>query len=261
MPVFRTEAIVTRSLPYGESDRILTFFTRDFGKLKGVAKGARRSRKRFQNALGLFTYLRLIFFDREGMGLVRVEGADVLHGFPNIRESLKRFYYGSYYLELINEMAGEREANQEAFELLFSFLSDLELEEPKEEWLRMFEVRILSLFGYRPHLIRCGLCQREWKELEGEPHLFFSIEKGSLVCGPCSKGYNNLYPLSLGTARLIDEISQLDLKRLSRLRFTPQALTESREFLPRFVEHELGKELKSLKTLKSLKEMSGFKTL
>ncbi len=256
MPVFRTEAIVTRSLPYGESDRILTFFTRDFGKLKGVAKGARRSRKRFQNALGLFTYLRLIFFDREGMGLVRVEGADVLQGFPHIRESLKRFYYGSYYLELINEMAGEREANQEAFELLFSFLSDLESEEPKEEWLRMFEVRMLSLFGYRPHLIRCGLCHREWKELEGEAHLFFSIEKGSLVCGPCSKGYNNLYPLSLGTARLIDEISQLDLKRLSRLRFTSQALTESREFLPRFIEHELGKELKSLKTLKNLKEKS-----
>lgn len=256
MPLFRTEAIVIRSLPYGESDRILTFFTRDFGKIKGVAKGARRSKKRFQNTLSLFTYLRLIFFEREGMGLVRVEGADVLQGFPRIRESLKKIYYGNYYLELINEMTGEREPNPEAFELLFSFLLNLESEDPKEEWLRMFEVRILSLFGYRPHLTRCGLCQKRWKELEGEPSLFFSIEKGSLICSSCSKGYNNLYSLSLGTARLLDEISQEDFKKLERLRFTPQALLESREFLPRFIEHQLGKELKSLKTLKSLKEMS-----
>lgn len=256
MPFFRTEAIVIRSLPYGESDRILTFFTRDFGKLKGMAKGARRSKKRFQNTLSLFTYLRLIFFEREGMGLVRVEGADVLQGFPKIRENLKKIYYANYYLELVNEMSGEREPNREAFDLLFSFLSNLESEEPKEEWLRMFEARILSLFGYRPHLHRCALCQRDWRELEREVQLFFSIEKGSLICNSCSKDYNNLYPISLGTARLIDEISQWDLKTLQKLRFTPQALVESQEFLPRFIEHQLGKELKSLKTLKGLKEMS-----
>ena len=75
MPLFKTDAIVVRSLNYGESDRIITFFTRDFGKIKGIAKGARRSKKRFQNALGLFSHLRLIFFEREEMSLMRVDGA------------------------------------------------------------------------------------------------------------------------------------------------------------------------------------------
>src|SRR4030065_1867561 len=127
MPLFTTNAIVIRSTNYGESDKIVTFFTRDFGKLKGIAKGARRSRKRFQNALGLFSYLRLIFFDKEGMGLGRGEGCDMLHSFPKIREDLKKILYGNYYLELANEMAGEREGNREVFELLLSFLSDLEV--------------------------------------------------------------------------------------------------------------------------------------
>ena len=54
MPLYTTQAIVIRSLNYGESDKILTFFTRDFGKLKGIAKGERRSKKRFQNVLGIF---------------------------------------------------------------------------------------------------------------------------------------------------------------------------------------------------------------
>ena len=122
MPLFTTHAIVIRSLNYGESDKIVTFFTQDFGKLKGIAKGARRSKKRFQNALGLFSHLRLLFFDKEGMGLVRAESCDILHSFPKIKEDLKKIFYGNYYLELVNEMAGEREVNREVFELLLSSL-------------------------------------------------------------------------------------------------------------------------------------------
>ncbi len=115
MPLYTTHAIVIRCLPYGESDKIVTFFTKNFGKLKAIAKGARRSKKRFQNALELFTYVRLIFFDREGMGMVRAEGCDILNSFPNIREDLKKIIYGNYLLELVNEMAMEREENSEAF--------------------------------------------------------------------------------------------------------------------------------------------------
>lgn len=254
MPLFTTQAIVTRSLNYGESDKILTFFTRDFGKLKGIAKGARRSKKRFQNVLGLFSHLRIIFFDREGMGLVRVESGDLVHLFPKIREDLKKIYYGNYYLELINEMAGEREANPNAFDLLLYFLSDLDSAAPEEEQVRMFEIRMLSLFGYRPNLSRCGLCKRSWEELREGPAAFFSLEQGTLVCGECSKNGERLLPLSLGTARLIDEVAQAEPDKLRRLRFTAQALSESRGLLPRFITHQLGKELKSLKAIRNLVE-------
>ncbi|MDI7258856.1 MAG: DNA repair protein RecO [Thermodesulfobacteriota bacterium] len=256
MPLFKTHAIVIRSLNYGESDKIITFFTRDFGKLKGIAKGARRSKKRFQNALGLFSHLRLIFFDREGMGLARAESGDLLHAFPKIREDLKKIYYGNYYLELVNEMAGEREANPEAFDLLLSFLFNLENAEPREEQVRMFEIRMLSLYGYRPHLIRCDLCKRSWDDLKGVPMAFFSLEKGTLVCDRCSKVWEDLIPLSLGTARLIDRISQMELAKLNTLRFTLQALSESRELLPRFIMHQTGKELKSLKALRTIRQSS-----
>jgi DNA repair protein RecO (recombination protein O) len=249
MPLFTTNAIVIRSLNYGESDKIVTFFTKDFGKLKGIAKGARRSRKRFQNALGLFSHLRLIFFDKEGMGLVRAESCDILHSFPKIKEDLKKILYGNYYLELANEMAGEREGNREAFELLLSFLSNLEAMEPQEEQLRLFEIRMLSLFGYRPNMRRCDLCKKDWEDLKKIPTVSFSLERGALVCERCSKTWNNLIPLSLGTARLIEKISQMELSKIQRLRFTLQALSESRELLPKFISYQLGKEMKSLKAL------------
>ncbi len=256
MPLFTTPAIVTRSMNYGESDKILTFFTRDFGKLKGIAKGARRSKKRFQNVLSLFSHLRLIFFDREGMGLVRVESGDILHTFPRIREDLKRFYYGNYYLELVNEMAGEREVNAAAFDLLLSFLIDIDSTAPEEERLRMFEIRMLSLFGYRPHLTRCGLCKRGWEEMKESHSVFFSLERGTMICDRCSKSGERLIPLSLGTVRLIDQVAQVELDKLRRLKFTSQALSESGELLPPFITHQLGKELKSLRAIKERFENS-----
>jgi len=252
MPLFTTHAIVIRSLNYGESDKIVTFFTKEFGKLKGIAKGARRSRKRFQNALGLFSHLHLIFFDKEGLGLVRAESCDILNSFPKIKEDLKKILYGNYYLELVNEMAGEREGNQEAFELLLSFLSNLEEMEPQEEQLRFFEIRMLSLFGYRPNMEKCDLCKKGWEDLKEIPTVFFSLERGALVCERCSKMSNNLIPLSLGTARLIEKISQMELSKIQRLRFTLQALSESRELLPKFISYQLGKELKSLKAMNEI---------
>jgi DNA repair protein RecO (recombination protein O) len=253
MSHFKTNAIVIGSIHYGESDKIVTFFTEDFGKIKGIAKGARRSKKRFQNALGLFSYIRLIFFDREGMGLVRAEGCDLLNAFPKIREDLKKIYYGNYYLELVNEMAGERETNREAFDLLLSFLSNLEEGEPEEEGLRMFEIRMLSLFGYRPHMKGCGVCKKDWENLKAFSAVSFSLEKGTLVCEDCSKGSTHLIPLSVGTARLIEQISKLELGKIHRLKFTPQALSESRELLPKFIAYQLGKELRSLKAINKSK--------
>lgn len=252
MPLHTTQAIVIRSFNYGESDKILTFFTRDFGKLKGIAKGARRSKRRFQNALGLFSHLRLIFFDREGMGLVRVEGCDLLDPFPNLREDLKKIFFGNYYLELIDEMAGEREVNRGAFDLLLSFLKTLDTTPPGEEQVRMFEIRMLSLFGYRPNLIRCGLCKRGWEELKEIPAVFFSSEQGTLICGLCSKNGEGLFPLSLGTARLIDQVAQVETDKLQRFKFTTQALSESRRLLQAFISHQLGKELKSLKAIREM---------
>ncbi|NWF92108.1 MAG: DNA repair protein RecO [Syntrophaceae bacterium] len=253
MPLYTTNAIVIRCYPYGESDKIVTFLTKDFGKIKAIAKGARRSRRRFQNALDLFSHIRLIFFDREGMGLVRADNCDLLHSFPRIREDLKKILYGNYYLELVNEMAGEREANSEAFDLLLFFLSALEEMEPQEEHLRMFEIRMLSLFGYQPNVKRCNLCKRDWRELRETPSLFFSLERGASVCESCSSALNSVIPFSLGTARLIERISQMDLEKIRRFKFTAQALSESREVLTKFITYHLGKELKSLKALGTIK--------
>ena len=116
----------------------------------------------------------------------------------------------------------------------------------------MFEIRMLSLFGYRPNMKRCDSCKREWELLKEAPSVFFSLEQGALMCETCSQTRNNLVPLSLGTARLIEKVSHMELPKMHRLRFTSQALQESRELLPKFITYQLGKEMKSFKALRTL---------
>jgi hypothetical protein len=99
---------------------------------------------------------------------------------------------------------------------------------------------------------RCGLCKRDWSDLKEIASVFFSPEMGALVCESCSNALGHLIPLSLGTARLIDRISQMELEKIHRFKFTFQALLESRELLPKFITYQLGKELKSLRALNAI---------
>lgn len=256
MPLFKTEAIVLKSINYGESDKILTFFTKDFGKIKGIAKGARRSKKRFQNALNLFTHLRLIFFEKEGMGLVRIDSCDILSTFQKIREDLKKIFHANYFLELTNEISGEWEKNINAYNLLHFSLSILDQIEAKQDYLRIFEIKLLSIFGYRPNLKRCNICKKPLEEVVDQNLLFFSEEKGGMVCDICSIGLNGLTPFSLGTLRVIEKIAELDLRDVQKIKFSPQILAETERILPSFLQYQLGKELKTLKVLKEIEGLS-----
>ena len=249
MPQFKTSAIVIKTLDYGESDRILTFYASDFGKIKGIAKGAKKSRRRFSNALELFTLSSLIFFDKRESGLVRIEGCDIVNAFPAIREDVRKFAYACYLVELVDEMTAEREPNPHLFSTVRTFLSLLNEGQTEAQILRVFEARLLSLLGYRPELSRCLRCG-ETLEHGGQAH--FSVKKGGLLCESCAHGYGGLIPVSLGTAKILYHAMEMDLSKVGRLKFSSQALHESEAILTQFIQYHINKELKSKKFLKDL---------
>ena len=249
MPQFTTSAIVIKTLDYGESDRIVAFYTPDFGKVKGIAKGAKKSKRRFSNALELFTLSRLIFFDKKESGLVRIEGCDIVDSFPAIREDIRKIAFGCYLVELLDEMTPEREANPDLFNMLKAFLSLLCDSGAEAQILRIFEIRLLSLLGYRPGLDRCLHCN---KTLEHGGKVFFSVTKGGLLCERCSRGYMDLIPISLGTAKILQGAMEMDLSKVYRLKFSKQALWEGETILSTFIQYHINRELKSKKFLKDL---------
>jgi len=186
MPSHKTEAIVIQSMDFGERDKLITFLTKKFGKLKGIAKGAKNSKKRFAGSLDIFSYVTLDFFEKENLGLARIESVSLIEPFSKINESIEKVTYGSYFVELVNEMVGEREENKAIFTLLLYFLRLLNREKICEEYLRIFEVRLLTLLGYQPQLDKCIICQGE---IGLKVQNWFSLKRGGVVCPRDLPGY------------------------------------------------------------------------
>jgi DNA repair protein RecO (recombination protein O) len=250
MHLRKTDAVVIHRLDFKESDLIVTLYTADLGKVTGIAKGAKRSKRRFVNNLQPFSYIRILFAEGRG-GLIRLDEADMIHPLFRISEDISKVLYGSYFLEMVKEMTGEKEANPPLFELLVNFLNLLNDAPLREEYPRVFELRFLDLMGYRPRLMECTICGK--KPLSDEES-FFSYRHGGIVCKRCQVNARGAVAISDETIQAMESILGMDLAEVEGIQFSPLVLAEGKEILPRFVQHQLGKGLKSLRVMEAVQE-------
>lgn len=252
MPQHVTDAVVLNSTDFGESDKIVTFYTLSFGKLKGIAKGAKRSKKRFGINLEPFSLVRLHFFEKKEDSLVRVSACDLLDPFQGIRDDLFKIAHGSYMIEVVEKMAPERERHPELFRLLTDFLGILEERGMNEDLLRVFEIRLLDDLGFRPHLSDCVICHRPFSR---SIDIRFSPEKGGVVCRGCARALLQTMPVSMGTIKTLEMALKIDPLKVPRLVFNRDARDESKNILRGFIRFHIGKELKSLEFIEKIKDI------
>jgi DNA repair protein RecO (recombination protein O) len=250
--IFKTDAVVLRSLAYGESDLIMTFFTSGFGKLKGIAKGARRSKKRFVNSLDLFSRSDVVFSRKSPDGLALIESCDVREHYPGIREDLERTLVASYFIDLVDQFAAEAKRDIELFHSLNDFLAVLGSGYHSETLIRVFELRLLRSAGYDPVFDRCIGCKTEIGSITMPA---FSVKEGGIFCERCAPGKPETVRASCGTFRTLLLGRDMDLPKIRRIVLTGQSEAESRMILVRFIHHLLGKELKSFRVLNDIRRM------
>ena len=159
--------------------------------------------------------------------------------------------YGSYIAELAKEMSPDGVPHPHVFDGLITLLSLLDASGPREDYLRIFEMRLLASAGYHPSFDFCSGCKKPWEK--GEP-FWFSVPRGGVVCSRCKEGEKDVYSLSLGTAKLLKQACNLTADKMKRLMFSPQAREESGRILPCFIRYQLGKELKSFKFLEKMQQ-------
>jgi DNA repair protein RecO (recombination protein O) len=248
MQLRKTDAVVIHRTDFGESDLLITLYTADLGKVRGIAKGAKRSKRRFVNNLQPFSYIRIVFAEGRG-GLIRIDAADMIHPLFRISEDISKVLYGSYFLEMVKEMTGEKEANPPLFELVVTFLTLLNDAPPREEYPRVFELRFLDLLGYRPRVTECSICNQLLPPADGA---WFSYRHGGAVCQGCHIHAQGAAVISGETLQAMEQAMRMDLAEIEGIQFSPQVLAEGREILPRFVQHQLGKGLKSLRVMEEV---------
>jgi DNA repair protein RecO (recombination protein O) len=181
--VLSTPAIVLRAHDYGESDRIVTFLTRDAGKLSGIAKGAKRSQRRFAGALGLFSHVNLDYRHRPGAELAFLERAVLVRPWRSMLDSLERFAAASHVVEVADKMTLEHEVGDDLYAVVLAALGRIDAAEPGPATLRLFELATLDACGYRAELASCVVCRRP---LDGRVAARLAPAAGGAVCATCA---------------------------------------------------------------------------
>ncbi len=186
MPLYTTDALVLRTYKLGEADRIVVFLTRDRGKKRGVAKGARRTRSRFGGALEPLTRGRVAYFEKEQRELVSLNYVEAQRS-PMQAPSMEALGHVEYFAELIDEWAPEGDPNEKLYRLGASVVDAIAAGVPVEPLARYFEYWLLRLQGVYPSHVACPRCGVAFGGSEGEAAW---LEPGErvLVCGGCARG-------------------------------------------------------------------------
>lgn len=242
------EAILLRVVDFGESDRIAHLLTPEVGRLTVIAKGARRSVRRFPGTLDVFNHLRISVRRRPRAGMAFLEQAVLISPFLGLRERPTRFALAGYLLELLDRLAPENSNRPDArrlFAFAHSALCTLESAVPDRCLRVLVELRVLDALGLRPELRHCVRC--------GSPPLAragFLVADGGIVCDRhAAESHSAVLPVHLGTLRTLQQALECEWIHLDRLVLGRQALTEAELLLFRFHRFHVGIELRSERLL------------
>jgi len=182
MPLLESDAIILKTYPLGEADRIVVFFSRDHGKVRGVANGARKMKNRFGAALEPLAHSRIQFFERENRDLVRIRTADLLDSPMGLFSDYDRAVFAAQLVDLTDRFVQEHQPQDAVFRLVRMTQEAVEDSCPLEIAACYFEVWMLRLAGVFPDLFRCSVCDKPMGPDE-DRHLARGLQ--AAICGIC----------------------------------------------------------------------------
>ena len=243
MPLYKTRAIVLKSQRWGEADRIVTFYTEQVGKVRGIARGARRMKSRFGAALEPFRLVDLTMFEKNSESLARISQADISEAFGLLRENLVLMTAAARMVNLIQAVTPDRDPNHAVFHALSDGLATLESGDDPELCALLFQIHILGHTGFRPQIDHCVECGTSIKAAT----IQFSPEFGGVICRPCSERcFDRGFPISPGTLAFIQQARRLPFAKVTRLRAGGQVRQEVEEAIEAYVRVVVGRSLPTL---------------
>jgi len=211
--VYQADALVIRSREYGESDRLLTLFSREQGKLHAVAKGVRKPKSRQRAGAQLFTYADFLLY--RGRTLDTVNQASPKESFPFLWGDMEKCLAASAIVELLDIGTIQGQPYPELFTLTLSSLFLLEYLDPAL-LQSAYTLRLLTYLGYRPKLSECSVCGQSIRGTR----VYFGLEEGGVVCGQCLGDNARLGRwLQAGSIAFMRQLLTVDLTKLDRLRW------------------------------------------
>jgi DNA repair protein RecO (recombination protein O) len=249
MSAEKATALVLRTTDWSESSRIATLWTREFGKVRALAKGGRRLKSNFENALDLLTLCGIVFLRKSSGGLDLLTEAQVIQRFPRLRTNLAALYAAYYVAELLADWTQDYDPHPLLFDEALETLRALGgADTPAEECgprVARFEMVLLRELGYSPVLDHCAGCGGS----VGETELAFSPAANGVLCRGCRGGQRDSRPLSPRTWRTLQDLA--DAGDAWRRPWGMEVRAEVRQLLGQYVTYLLGRRPRLLSYLGS----------
>jgi DNA repair protein RecO (recombination protein O) len=242
MKTYTSHAIIMRTQEFAESDLLVTFFTRDKGRLKGIAKGARKSRKRFVNCLDVFCLAELEYSMKREGSLYFLNSGRLINAYPGIRSDFTILSRASYMVELTEILFPWGVADRKMFELLIGSLDALAEMEKGDIIPLIFEIKAMTLGGYAINFNRCTICGRPYK---GEGRAVFRRDKGGIACLKCQQETAISPGLDPQAVEMINVMKTHPLKSLMKLQMKEEIVKEIKPVLKLHREYHLGQRPKT----------------
>ena len=250
MPALSSEAIILQHKPVGESDLLVDFLCPSLGRMKGIAKGAKKSKKRFIHCLEPLSRSRLELFDKPSNLWIRIDSGELIEPFNGIRGDFRRWGLAAFACELIQELVPLRDPNPQTYALLRQTLEILDREKGDPEMGPLFQLKLLQLAGYGLSFEACQACGKRGLDLH---RAVFLPGPGRLQCRSCANGQSGV-SLSPGALQSLRQANRLELHQAVRLRFTAGTRLEIETLLEKFRLQLLGRELGSARVLRQIQE-------
>ena len=240
MPAESALALVVRTTDWSETSRIATMFTREFGKVRVLAKGGRRLKSNFEVALDLMTVCRIVLIRKSPGSLDILTEAQVAERFPDLRTNLPALYAAYYVAELLAEGTQEYDPHPTLFDAALVALRDFGTAGARVgPRLVAFELTWLHELGYSPALDACAACGREVGE-----RVAFSAAAGGVICPNCRTAERERRHVTPGTLTALRTLhAEPDAWRRE---WRPAVRSELRSILGQYVTYRLGRRLRTL---------------
>ena len=238
---YKTQGIVLKQMPIGEADRILSIFTRDFGKVRVVARGVRKPTSKLAGHLEPLSHVAISV--SRGRSLAPIREALTVRSFRGVRENLRLISEGVYLAELVESFSAEDQPSPVIYRLLLDALDWLEVNGDNARLMRYFELRLLMDSGFGPELRACVECRTT---LEPGDYLYSSAG-GGVLCDECKVTMDVvLMPLSLDANKVLRFYGRIGLEEAVGLNVSSRVADETNRVLRHYVRYLLERELKSV---------------
>jgi DNA repair protein RecO (recombination protein O) len=250
--LYRVEAIVMHRSDMGEADRLLTVLSRERGRLRLSAKGARKVGSRKSGHVELFVRSRMLI--AKGRGEIDiVSQVETIDAYRGLREDLTRSTYAHYAVELIGAFAEEGSAQPELFDLLAETLKRIETTRHLPLTACYFEMQLLTLAGFQPQVFFCADKGEPLQEIAPAEYYGWSPAAGGVLCPAHAAGRSDTARLSLNALKILRHALRTDYTRFTALTVRAAVLGEIEQVMLRYIQFVLERKVKSVEFLNLLR--------